>query len=90
MVFDIIAYIGGFFIAVSFVPQVLKSYRTKKVGDLSFGMLLCSITGTVLWLIYGLVNGILPIIAMNAVFGLIVGLQIYLKLTYGRSQSKST
>jgi len=35
MIEDIIGYLGGFFIMVSFIPQVVKSYRTRSVEDLS-------------------------------------------------------
>ncbi|MDI6826458.1 MAG: PQ-loop domain-containing transporter [Candidatus Aenigmarchaeota archaeon] len=37
MIEEIIGYLAGIFIMVSFIPQVIKSYRTKNVSDLSLG-----------------------------------------------------
>jgi MtN3 and saliva related transmembrane protein len=57
----------------AFVPQVVKTYRTRSSADLSLGMYGLLLTGTSLWLAYGLLLGDLPIILANAVT---LGLQI--------------
>lgn len=51
----------------SFVPQVLKAWRSGSSADLSLGMYGLFTTGVVLWLIYGILIGDLPVIAANAV-----------------------
>lgn len=51
----------------SFVPQIVKTYRTRSVGDLSAGMYALLTTGALLWLVYGLLIGDLPVIVTNAV-----------------------
>lgn len=51
----------------SFVPQVVKTYRTRSVGDLSVGMYALLTTGAMLWLVYGLLIGDLPVVVTNAV-----------------------
>lgn len=82
MVVDIIGYVAGFFIMTSFIPQVIKCYKTKSVKDLSLGMIIAVLIGTIMWIIYGfLVNG-LPIIVTNIVFGSVVLFQLYLKIKY--------
>ena len=82
MIKDIIGYLGGFFIMISFIPQVIKSYKTKSVDDLSMNMILATLVGTVFWIIYGfLING-MPIIVMNIIFGIIVLYQLYLKIKH--------
>lgn len=79
---DIIGYLGGIFIMISFIPQVIKSYKTKSVKDLSLAMLVATLIGTIFWLIYGfLVNGT-PIIITNTVFTVFVIFQLYLKIKY--------
>lgn len=65
---DIIGYIGGIFIMISFIPQVIKSYKTKSVKDLSLAMLIMTLIGTFFWLIYGIIISAMPIIAMNIIF----------------------
>lgn len=66
-----------------FLPQVLKSARTKGVTDFSWGYLLLLSAGTFLWLAYGLLVRDGPIIAANAVSELLILSLIGLKLRYG-------
>jgi len=49
------------------LPQVLKSYRTKSVADLSWGMLILYFFNCVLWLIYGTLINALHVILTNAI-----------------------
>lgn len=58
---------------VSFLPQVLKTWRTGSSEDLSVGMYLLLTTGTVLWLSYGLLTEDLPIIVTNVVLLVLMG-----------------
>lgn len=82
MIEDIVGYLGGIFIMISFIPQVVKSYKTKSVEDLSIWMVIATFAGTLFWVIYGfLING-KPIIIMNIIFGIIVLFQLYLKVKY--------
>ena len=37
---DLIGYIAGIFLTLSFLPQVVKTYRAKDARDVSMGMLL--------------------------------------------------
>jgi MtN3 and saliva related transmembrane protein len=62
-----IGFMAGALTTVSFVPQVVKSYRTKRCNDLSGGMLLALTSGVVLWLAYGSFLRSAPIISANAV-----------------------
>ncbi|MFH1972655.1 MAG: SemiSWEET family transporter [archaeon] len=82
MIEDIIGYLGGIFIMVSFIPQVIKSYKTKKVQDLALNMILATLIGTGFWIAYGFLISSLPIIIMNSIFGIIVLYELYLKLKY--------
>ena len=79
---EIVGYLGGIFIMISFIPQLIKSYKTKNVGDLSLGMIIATIIGTVFWLIYGVLIEGMPIIVMNTIFLITVIYQLYLKIKY--------
>lgn len=84
MIEDIIGFAAGFFIAVSMIPQVVKSYKTKSVEDISFLMLIIIMIGTLLWTIYGILIKSLPIIVMDG-FGFLINLiLIFIKLQYGK------
>jgi MtN3 and saliva related transmembrane protein len=52
---------------VAFLPQVVKNWRTKSAGDLSFGTFGLFTVGVVLWLVYGVMIGNAPIVFSNVV-----------------------
>lgn len=84
MIEDIIGYFGGIFIMASFIPQVIKSYRTKSVKDLSIWMIVATLTGTVFWITYGVLIKSKPVMIMNIIFGFIVLFQLFLKIQYDK------
>lgn len=63
--------IMGFAAAVlttsSFVPQAIKTIRTKDTRSISFFMYLLFSAGTLLWLLFGILSDNLPIIIANAI-----------------------
>jgi MtN3 and saliva related transmembrane protein len=82
---DLITLIGfaaGTLTTLSFVPQVLHTWKTKRCGDLSYGMLLAFGIGVALWLVYGLALHALPIIAANAVTLLLIATIFGMKLRF--------
>lgn len=68
---------------LAFVPQVIKTWRTRSTGDLSLGMFSVMVTGIVLWLIYALIRGDLPLAAANGVTLVLAGTMLVLKLRHG-------
>ncbi|ROO83294.1 MtN3 and saliva related transmembrane protein [Actinocorallia herbida] len=49
------------------LPQLLRSWRTRSTDDISWTYLALLGTGIVLWLAYGLLSGDLALIAANGV-----------------------
>ena len=64
---SLIGLVAGTLTTLSFVPQVAKAWRRRSVNDLSLTMLLMFATGVALWLVYGVLNDAVPIIAANGV-----------------------
>lgn len=62
-----LGFLAGLLTTAGFVPQLWKSYRTKKVEDVSLVQPLILLTGMSLWLTYGILLGDPAIIAANAV-----------------------
>lgn len=62
-----IGYVAGTLTALAFVPQVIKSWRTRSTGDFSVTTLIAFSLGVSLWLTYGLILGEPPIIASNGI-----------------------
>ena len=52
---------------VSFLPQVIKTWKAKSAEDLSIGTFSLLCTGVFCWLVYGLLIDDLPVILANAV-----------------------
>jgi len=66
---EYITYIGlaaGFCTTVAFLPQVIKTWKSKSAKDLSLGMYSIFCMGIILWLTYGILVSDLPIILTNA------------------------
>jgi MtN3 and saliva related transmembrane protein len=51
----------------SFLPQVIKTWRTRSAADFSWIWVSAFASGIFLWLIYGLAIGSLPLIGANFV-----------------------
>jgi MtN3 and saliva related transmembrane protein len=67
---------------ISFLPQVIKTWKSKSAKDLSLSMFLIFCTGTLLWLIYGLMVNDFPVIVANAVTLMLSLTLLYFKLRY--------
>lgn len=63
----LLGFMAGTLTTISFVPQVLKAWQSKRCHDLSWGMLITFSAGVALWLAYGLLLLAMPIIVANAV-----------------------
>jgi len=78
-----IGLMAGLITTSSFVPQIIKGYRTGSMGDVSLTMPLLLMIGLTLWLIYGIYLRDLPIVLWN---GVAIGLNcmiVLLKIRYG-------
>lgn len=64
---NIIGFIAAFCTTVSFIPQAVKVFKTKKTGDISLGMFLLMTTGVACWDIYGFIINAWPVIIANSV-----------------------
>jgi len=79
-------YIGvfaGLLTTVSFLPQVVKTWKSRSASDLSLGMLSIFIVGVMCWLIYGFLLQESPMIFWNSVTLILVLVILILKLKFG-------
>jgi MtN3 and saliva related transmembrane protein len=77
---EIIGYIAAVFGTALMLPQVYKSYKTKRVNDISISMLIVYILNCTSWEIYGILIHSMPVIICN-LLALIIGIfQMVLKL----------
>ena len=79
---DIIGFAAGALTTISFLPQIIKAWKTKHTSDISLGMFVILTTGIFLWLAYGILINSLPIIIANAVTLMLVATMLILKIIY--------
>lgn len=75
--------IAAAFTAFSFLPQVIKCWKTKRTKDISFQAYLMIGTGGFLWLVYGVLIHDIPVVAANLIVCSFVATILLLKLKYG-------
>ena len=75
-------YLAGTLTTLSFVPQVLRTWKLKETKDFSLAMLLLFAAGMLMWTAYGIWINSYPIIAANVItFGLVLFL-LGMKIRY--------
>lgn len=70
----IIGNIAAALTTISFLPQAIKTIKTKDTGGLSFPMYFMFVVGVSLWLVYGMMNDQMPIIIGNLVTLVLAGI----------------
>lgn len=92
MVEDLVVWIGtiaGILVLLSFIPQIIKAYKTKKMFDVSSYLMTLIAGGMFLWVVYGVIKSDPVIIGTNATgFALNVTLLV-MKLKYDKLQSST-
>jgi MtN3 and saliva related transmembrane protein len=61
-----LGYLAGFLTVVSFLPQVLRTWKTRRTNDLSMEMFAIIITASILWIVYGAITSDWPVILTNS------------------------
>ena len=84
-----LGFVAGTLTTLAFLPQVVKTWRTKSSNDLSIGTLSMICSGVLFWLVYGLLIGDLPIIATNSVTLVLVVSLFALALVYRKRDVSS-
>jgi MtN3 and saliva related transmembrane protein len=67
----------------SFIPQAIRTIRTKETHGISLGMYVMFTVGIAFWLVYGLVLMSWPMILSNVVTLMLSGTILALKIRYG-------
>lgn len=77
---NLVGLVAGALTTAAFFPQLVKVWKSRSARDISLWMYIAICTGILLWLIYGLAIGSMPVIAANAVTLLIAGAILVLKI----------
>lgn len=80
---ELLGFIAGSLVAISVLPQILKSSKTKHTKDISVSWGLISLTGQILWIVYGFMIDSYAILIMSSVTLAMAAWMLALKLRYG-------
>lgn len=58
---------AGSLTTAAFLPQVVKTWRSRSAGDISLVMFVLFSLGVLLWIVYGFRVGALPVIVANTI-----------------------
>jgi MtN3 and saliva related transmembrane protein len=73
--------------STSFLPQALKTIRTKDTSSISLSVYILFTLGTLLWFIYGLASDNLPVWLANGFTLILASIILYFKI---KNTSKTT
>ena len=80
----VLGLVAGALTTIAYLPQLIKTWKSKSAEDLSWSMLITLCIGIVLWLIYGAYVHDLPVILANVVTLILSSIILVLKLRYSR------
>lgn len=83
---EIVGFLAGFIMIFSFLPQLIKTYKTKKSTDISKFMLILQMTCISLWTIYGFLTNSLSLIVSNIISLIIVICVFIMKIIYDQKK----
>ena len=78
----ILGIMAGTLTTISFIPQVIKIYKTKDAKGLSIVTFYLFSVGVFLWLIYGIVIREWPVILANGITLILIFMIIIMKIRY--------
>jgi len=80
---DALGYSAAALTTGAFIPQAVKTIRSRDTGAISLSMYATFTVGVALWFAYGIATGSWPIIAANSVTFVLAAIILALKLRYG-------
>ncbi|MEP5249312.1 MAG: SemiSWEET transporter [Alphaproteobacteria bacterium] len=85
---SLVGYLAAFLTTFAFLPQALKTIRTRDTSGLSLAMYACLTVGIFFWLLHGIYQGDMALIGANAIT-LLLALPIFaIVLTNARAAGR--
>ena len=81
---EVIGLVASAFSSITFMPQVYKAWKTKSVGDLSLSTMFIVFFSTIIWLVYGIGRGLLPVIICNGIICFLSMILLYFKYSFAK------
>ena len=81
--FEVLGYVAATLTSGAFVPQAVKTIRSRDTQAISLWMYVVFTTGVGFWLAYGVALQSMPIILANSITFLLAATILALKVRYG-------
>ena len=79
---QLLGLVAGACTTIAFLPQVIKTWKSRSAKDLSLGMFSFFCFGVLLWLIYGIMVNDLPVIIANMLTLMLASSLLFFKLRF--------
>lgn len=81
---DMLGMLAGTISAIVFLPQVIKTYRSRSAKDISVWMFSFATISVILWLVYGILINNGPVIYTNSCVLVLSVIMLYFKLKFDK------
>jgi len=79
---DSVGYLAAFLTTIAFVPQAWMTWKNKHARGVSLGMYIIFTLGIALWLVYGILIQVWPMIIANTITLLLASFILVMKIMY--------
>jgi MtN3 and saliva related transmembrane protein len=79
---QLIGLAAGMLTTIAFLPQVIKTWKSRSAKDLSLGMFSLFCLGVAMWLAYGILVWDIPVIAANVLTLMLASTLLFFKLRF--------
>lgn len=84
----IISYLAAILTTISFVPQAIKTIRTRDTRDLSLTTYVMFVCGTIGWTVFGLIAHEYAVFYANFITTMFAGVILFFKIIEPKQQKK--
>ena len=81
---EFFGYFAAILTTLAFLPQLIKTLKTKKADDVSLLTLIMFLTGAMFWIIYGYEISSTPILLANLITFILNLLILIFKITFSK------
>jgi len=81
---EVFGYFAAILTTLAFLPQLIKTFQTKKAEDVSLVTLIMFLTGVLSWIIYGYKISSTPILMANIITFILNLLILIFKITFAK------
>jgi len=79
---QLLGLVAGACTTIAFLPQVIKTWKSRSAKDLSLSMFSIFCLGVTLWLVYGIMVQDVPVIAANLLTLMLASTLLFFKLRF--------